>query len=122
MINLKTKELTAEQESDRVPIDLICVIDISGSMCGKKLELVKNTLVTLTTLLNQFDRLCLVQFDDRADRLTPLIRISKENIEKILFWLDYVNVRLCWRLNLCLAYPYICQKSCLYTVGIGQWV
>jgi Mg-chelatase subunit ChlD len=52
MINLRTKELTEEQESSRSPIDLVCVIDISGSMCGQKIVLVRNTLLSLLTMVN----------------------------------------------------------------------
>ena len=32
LVNVKTEELTEEQEGERAPIDLVCVIDISGSM------------------------------------------------------------------------------------------
>lgn len=34
VVTLKAKELTEAQESRRSPIDLVCVIDISGSMEG----------------------------------------------------------------------------------------
>jgi Mg-chelatase subunit ChlD len=48
----------------RPGIDLICVIDVSYSMNGKKLALVKETLLYLLELLNESDRLSLVSFSD----------------------------------------------------------
>lgn len=35
----------------RTPVDLVCVIDHSGSMAGDKIELVKETLKYITELL-----------------------------------------------------------------------
>jgi len=81
VVNLKTKELEEDEEGDRSPIDLVCVVDISGSMSGEKIELVRQTLTSLLEVLGERDRLCLIQFDDRAERLTPLLRNSKENFE-----------------------------------------
>jgi Mg-chelatase subunit ChlD len=81
VVNLKTKELEEDEEGDRSPIDLVCVIDISGSMAGEKIDLVRKTLTSLLEVLSERDRLCLVQFDDRAERLTPLLRNSKQNFE-----------------------------------------
>jgi Mg-chelatase subunit ChlD len=66
MVNIKTKETTEEQEGDRSPIDLVCVIDISGSMRGEKIDLVRKTLISLLEIINEHDRLCLIKFDDKA--------------------------------------------------------
>jgi hypothetical protein len=60
MVNIKTKEMTDEQEGDRSPIDLVCVIDVSGSMAGEKIKLVRDTLTSLLDMINEHDRLCLV--------------------------------------------------------------
>lgn len=69
-----------ENSSDeRSPIDLVCVIDISGSMSGEKIALVRNTLMSLLEMVSEHDRISLIQFDDRAERLTPLLRNTKEN-------------------------------------------
>ena len=34
VVNVKTKDMEEDQEGDRSAIDLICVIDVSGSMSG----------------------------------------------------------------------------------------
>lgn len=70
--------------SVRPSIDLICVIDKSGSMKGMKMELVKSTLKYLTELLNENDRISLVEFESEAKRISPLMSCSKNNIPKIL--------------------------------------
>jgi Mg-chelatase subunit ChlD len=44
----------------RPSIDLICVIDKSGSMSGEKMKQVKETLLYLLELLNENDRIMLV--------------------------------------------------------------
>lgn len=80
LVNVKTEDKSEEQEGDRPPIDLICVIDHSGSMAGEKIALVRNTLKNLLEFTNQYDRICLIQFDDRADQLTPLLRNIPKNL------------------------------------------
>ncbi|KAL4490928.1 hypothetical protein ABPG72_008664 [Tetrahymena utriculariae] len=68
----------------RFPIDLICVIDTSGSMNGQPLDLLKETLLFLVDLLQAGDRICLIQFSTNAQRLTPLLSIeSKDNVNII---------------------------------------
>jgi Mg-chelatase subunit ChlD len=93
VVNLKTKELDEDQEGDRSPIDLVCVIDISGSMSGEKIALVRQTLMSLLEVLSERDRLCLVQFDDRAERLTPLLRNSKQNFEVFAQKINHLDSR-----------------------------
>ncbi len=34
VVNVKTKDMEEDQEGDRSAIDLICVMDVSGSMSG----------------------------------------------------------------------------------------
>lgn len=66
----------------RVPIDLICVIDKSGSMLfDDKMVQLKKTLSDLLKFLLPNDRLCLIQYDSKAKRLTNLRCATPENIE-----------------------------------------
>lgn len=78
MISVRTKESEGDADT-RSPIDFVCVIDHSGSMGGSKIELVRSTLKQLLEILNEKDRLCLVQFDSSSERLTPLICVSEGN-------------------------------------------
>lgn len=66
----------------RVPVDLICVIDKSGSMLfEEKMIQLKKTLSNLLKFLLPNDRLCLIQYDSKAKRLTNLRCATPENIE-----------------------------------------
>ena len=65
--------------TSRVPIDLICVVDQSRSMAGKKMILLKQTLDYIAEQLNEFDRLAIVSFDKRAfDRSHGLKRMNPQ--------------------------------------------
>ena len=56
----------ANKLSSRVPIDLVCVVDQSGSMSGVKMFLLKKTLVYITEQLTDRDRLAIISFDNHA--------------------------------------------------------
>ncbi|EQC42257.1 hypothetical protein SDRG_01091 [Saprolegnia diclina VS20] len=65
------------EESDRKPIDLVVVLDRSGSMSGSKLDLCKQTLDFLAHELSPHDRVSLVTYDTyvttnlRLTKMTP---------------------------------------------------
>ncbi|UJR11326.1 hypothetical protein I4U23_015507 [Adineta vaga] len=66
--------------ASRVPVDLVCVVDQSGSMSGEKMRLLKQTLVYITEQLNDLDRLAIVSFDTSAfDRSHGLKRMNQQN-------------------------------------------
>ncbi|EGR30036.1 von willebrand factor type a domain protein [Ichthyophthirius multifiliis] len=63
----------------RFPIDLICVVDVSGSMNDyNKINLLKEALLNLLSLLNENDRMCIITFSTDAERLTKLLNVGKE--------------------------------------------
>lgn len=69
----------ASSTSSRVPMDLVCVVDQSGSMNGAKMILLKETLVYITEQLNEFDRLSIVSFHTQAfDRSYGLKRMNEQ--------------------------------------------
>ncbi|WVZ50772.1 hypothetical protein U9M48_001997 [Paspalum notatum var. saurae] len=71
-------ELTGiSSAASRAPLDLVAVIDVSGSMEGDKLENVKNALRFVIHKLTDQDRLCIVIFDDVAERLCLLRPVSE---------------------------------------------
>ncbi len=53
-------------KSKRTPIDISCVIDVSGSMAGSKIVLVRKALLYLVTKLQPEDRLSIVMFSEAA--------------------------------------------------------
>ncbi|KAJ0236000.1 Uncharacterized protein HA466_0260140 [Hirschfeldia incana] len=66
------------QASTRAPLDLITVLDVSGSMEGTKLQLLKNAVSFVIDNLSERDRLSVIAFSSNARRLFPL-RLMTEN-------------------------------------------
>lgn len=63
----------------RAPIDLVCVVDQSGSMGGEKIALLRKTLIDIVNQLSELDRLAIVSFNsDAFDRSHGLKRITQE--------------------------------------------
>jgi len=61
--------------SYRAPIDLVTVLDVSGSMSGTKLQLLKRAMRLVISSLSPADRLSVVQFSSTANRRFPLRRM-----------------------------------------------
>jgi Mg-chelatase subunit ChlD len=64
-------------EETRPGLDLVCVIDTSGSMSGDKIALVKKTLRFALTKMTEWDRLSLVVFSNTARKLCRLIQCTE---------------------------------------------
>ncbi|XP_010229894.1 uncharacterized protein LOC100842705 [Brachypodium distachyon] len=60
----------------RAPVDLVAVLDVSGSMQGNKLALVKGAMGFVVDKLGPADRLSIVAFSDSARRVLHLARMS----------------------------------------------
>ncbi|KAG2549026.1 hypothetical protein PVAP13_9KG290300 [Panicum virgatum] len=60
----------------RAPLDLVLVLDVSGSMKGPKLALLKQAVCFVVDQLGPADRLSVLTFSDVARRLTRLARMS----------------------------------------------
>ncbi|RLN04208.1 inter-alpha-trypsin inhibitor heavy chain H1-like [Panicum miliaceum] len=60
----------------RAPIDLVAVLDVSSSMHGHKLALLKQAVGFVVDQLGPDDRLSVVAFSARASRVTRLARMS----------------------------------------------
>ena len=80
MLSLLSDEV--EVDDDRVGLDLIIMIDTSGSMGGTKIKLVKETLLFIVDQLTEIDRLGLTTFSNSANLLSPLTPMTKSNRDK----------------------------------------
>lgn len=74
---------TTHQPS-RAPIDLVTVLDISGSMAGTKLALLKRAMGFVIQNLGSSDRLSVVAFSSTARRLLPLRRMTESGRQLVL--------------------------------------
>nr|CAD1830927.1 unnamed protein product [Ananas comosus var. bracteatus] len=63
--------------SSRAPVDLVTVLDVSGSMAGTKLALLKRAMGFVIQNLGPSDRLSVIAFSSTARRLFPLRRMSE---------------------------------------------
>lgn len=71
----------SHEAQHRSPVDIVAVIDHSGSMAGKKLNLVRKTLLFVIDQLKTCDRLCLVLYDDLVSVEFPLTPMTNQNKE-----------------------------------------
>lgn len=85
MVTLKAPSLLSNTASEKeldelhVPVDLVCVVDQSGSMQGTKIELLKQTLNYIVDQMGVLDRLSIISFDTRAyDRSNGLKLMTTE--------------------------------------------
>uniref|UniRef100_A0A0A8YGF7 VWFA domain-containing protein n=1 Tax=Arundo donax TaxID=35708 RepID=A0A0A8YGF7_ARUDO len=66
----------AASEAPRAPLDLVTVLDVSGSMSGEKIALLKQAMGFVIDNLGPGDRLSVVSFSSGARRVTRLLRMS----------------------------------------------
>ncbi|KAI4337564.1 hypothetical protein L6164_015962 [Bauhinia variegata] len=64
--------------SQRAPIDLVTVLDVSGSMTGAKMHMLKRAMRLIISSLGSADRLSLVAFSATPKRLLPLRRMTPQ--------------------------------------------
>ncbi|XP_026448819.1 E3 ubiquitin-protein ligase WAV3-like [Papaver somniferum] len=80
LVNLKSNVTEIDQvNSDitcRAPIDLVTVLDISGSMTGTKIQLLKRAMGFVIENLGPSDRLSVISFSYNAHRLFPLLLMT----------------------------------------------
>ncbi|KAL6546252.1 hypothetical protein OROMI_021973 [Orobanche minor] len=64
------------RQLDRAPIDLVAVLDVSGSMVGSKLRLLKRAVRFVIDNLGSSDRFSIVSFSSNPQRILPLRRMT----------------------------------------------
>ena len=73
-------------------VDLICIVDISGSMQGEKIELVRESLQYLVkNLMNEQDNFALVVFSDSAYIIQNLTQMNEINKNLTLEFIDNLH-------------------------------
>lgn len=72
----RTTSASILNPSHRAPIDLVTVLDVSGSMTGGKLQMLKRAMRLVISSLGSADRLSIVAFSASPKRLLPLKRMT----------------------------------------------
>ncbi|RZC66019.1 hypothetical protein C5167_009705 [Papaver somniferum] len=67
----------------RLNVDLVIILDISGSMSGYKLAKMKLAMQFLLHKLSRYDRLSVVTFNRKANKLCPLRHITENSRKEI---------------------------------------
>lgn len=62
-------------ENSRLGIDLVFLIDSSGSMYGEKMENLKKSLDVLIDILKEKDRVCIINFNSLAQKQCSFIEV-----------------------------------------------
>jgi hypothetical protein len=97
------------EKLDRDPVDVCCIVDISGSMSdmaeydddsGVKtndglsiLDIVKHAVLTVAHTIGSHDRLCIVAFDDTAEMVLPLTEMTSGGLDKVNTTLQKLHPR-----------------------------
>ncbi|CAG8672705.1 17717_t:CDS:2 [Racocetra persica] len=83
MTSLVTSDYVPDNAKDTSShADIVLVLDVSSSMSGDKINLLKESLSFIVSELSPKDRLCLVTFNTYAKRITPLLLVNEDNKSK----------------------------------------
>ena len=83
---------TKASEQNRVPRDVVFVLDTSGSMKGEKIEQAKNALKYCLKSLDKADRFGLIGFATTVNELdTELRKVNKDSIRQAIAWVEDLN-------------------------------
>ena len=80
-----------ENTEKRFSADLICVIDISDSMSGEKIDLVKQSLKILIEMMEKNDRLALILFNHESSIFYDLAFMDDKNKKYVLEKINTIN-------------------------------
>jgi uncharacterized protein YegL len=84
MLSFKAPTPTATAPTPTAPLDIVVCVDASGSMSGKKIELLQKTLDFVVTQMKPSDRLAIVKFNGAASVVSGLTRTDAANADKLI--------------------------------------
>lgn len=81
VISVKTEDV--ESEDFRSGLDLVMLVDVSGSMRGEKIKLVKDTLLFIIDELTENDRLSIIAFNAQVRYLSCFVQMTDVGKNKL---------------------------------------
>ena len=78
--------VSSEDKSEKIKgVDLICIVDVSGSMSSyNRMNMVKESLKILVELMNNDDQLAIIKFADSASSVFSLTQMTKSNKDDVI--------------------------------------
>lgn len=76
MMKVRAPPYAAVRGMRRAPIDLVTMVDVSLSMGGPKLQMIKRAMRLVISSLSSSDRLSIIAFSNASKRLLPLRRMT----------------------------------------------
>ena len=84
--------LSSEDIMDKVKgVDLICIVDVSGSMYGSPIQLVRDSLKYLVNLMNEQDNVAIVLFSSNANVLYDFTQMTESNKQRLISSINGLN-------------------------------
>jgi Ca-activated chloride channel family protein len=80
MLHLGLRSPVEAEQSERPPLSLALVVDVSGSMAGQKLQYVQQGLGLLIDGMRDDDQLALITYSDQAMVVKPMTRVGAERV------------------------------------------
>jgi Ca-activated chloride channel family protein len=117
MIRIVAPVMPAGTSATRPAVDLACVIDRSGSMGGRPIELAKQAVSQAVGMLDRRDRAALVVYDDRVDLIHPLAPVDSRSRNEIRLGLARVDAR--GATNLCDGWLTGCRELARHDAPAG---
>src|SRR3989338_6547486 len=96
---LQAPEYDADERKERKGIDLVCVVDKSGSMSGSKIEMVKATLAFMVDQLKPSDRIALVEFDSNVTTRLHFTNMNEDGRSKAKQVVSNIRAGSCTNLS-----------------------
>ncbi|GAV62657.1 zf-RING_2 domain-containing protein/VWA_3 domain-containing protein [Cephalotus follicularis] len=82
--SMNQADLPPTSQNSRAPVDLVTVLDVSGSMAGTKLALLKRAMGFVIQNLGPSDRLSVTAFSSKARRIFSLRRMTEAGRQEAL--------------------------------------
>lgn len=82
-LTLTGAQLPSENEKLTQPVDLVVVLDRSGSMGGQKIDDARMAVLRLMERLTAQDRMAIITYSNDVQRLSPLVHMTSANLENL---------------------------------------
>jgi len=74
-----------QQENKAIqPVDLVVVLDRSGSMGGQKIDYARKAIIQLIKRMGSRDRIAIITYSNHVEMLSPLVKLDRAQRERVI--------------------------------------